>query len=271
MVARLLQVQIERKPRRPTSKPPARKANPAILSGPLSVALAGLRRRSLPGLPPRPPWGPQPPGPLAGFGHGLCRGFCCSVRQDFCRSLCRLHCRFLRDVEDAVVVRLIQRRPRARRSRSVGMGATAVLLVDDMPICGKFVAAHPEHCSQRSRQRQEEPAVATHALGGARHRRVGTVVAFVPSFGCVRATPAAHHPAPAQPDFSSGLVDLRVATGGIAGDQPRVVRRRRRAGLRGPNHPAGPAAPRAPTRGASSAVGPGISTTSLIVARSAPG
>ncbi len=106
------------------------------------------------------------------------------------------------------------------------MGATAVLLVDDMPVCGKFIAAHSEHCPERSRQRQEETAVATHALGGPRHRRVGTVIPLVPSFGGLGAAPAAHHPAAAQPDFGSGLVDLGVTTGDITGDQPRVVRGR---------------------------------------------
>ena len=107
------------------------------------------------------------------------------------------------------------------------MGPTAVVLVDDMPVRGKFVTAYPEHRPERSRQRQEETAVATHSLGGPRHRRLGTVVAFVPSFSGVGATPATHHPATAQPDFGSGLVDLRVTTGGVTGDQPWVVRGRR--------------------------------------------
>ena len=40
------------------------------------------------------------------------------------------------------------------------MSTAAVLLVDDVSVGRQFVAADPEHRAQRSRQRQEEAAVA---------------------------------------------------------------------------------------------------------------
>src|ERR1700757_2192724 len=106
------------------------------------------------------------------------------------------------------------------------MGAAAVPLVYDVPVGGKLVAAYPEHLAKRSRQRQEETTVATYAFGGSRHRRIGTVIPGVPSFGSLGPAPCAHHPAPAQPDFGGGLIDLRVTAGGVAGHQPRVIGRR---------------------------------------------
>ena len=107
-------------------------------------------------------------------------------------------------------------------------------------------------------------AVAAHPLGRARHRCGGTVITIVELRGLVAAE-CAEHPAAAEPDVPGGVVDQRVAGGQKAGHQPRVVGQRcqqiTRPEIAGPDplfH--------GTHGGASSAVGPGMSTTSLMVA-----
>ncbi|SGC94083.1 Uncharacterised protein [Mycobacterium tuberculosis] len=96
-----------------------------------------------------------------------------------------------------------------------------------MPVSGQFVTTYPEHCAQRPGQRQEETAVAADAFRRPRHSRAGTIVAVVPPLGRLGATPGAHHPAPTQPDLCGGLVNLRITTGGVTRNQPRIILRRR--------------------------------------------
>ena len=119
-----------------------------------------------------------------------------------------------------------KRRTGSGRRRGVRMCAAAVFGIHHVTVGGQFVGAHTEHRSQRSGQRQVEPAVAAYPAGGARHRRSRPVVAVVPALRGLAAPPFAEHLAAAKPDLDGGVVDLWVTAGRIAGHQPRVLRRR---------------------------------------------
>ncbi len=130
------------------------------------------------------------------------------------------------------------------------MRTTAVLDRDHPAVgTGELIGTDTEGGPQRAGQPDEEAAGPALGRGVLGHLAVRTEVAVLPALGRIQASIPGQHPDPAEAEFETDLLDLRITGVEVARHQPGIIRRGRQQITRAQITRLQPLAPRHPLRG----------------------